>query len=63
MKQMWQRIPYLLMLVAGVVACAPVQPRDPEISKPVTMEMPEIAAPAAQDTRLLMDDGQRQSVC
>ncbi|WP_321533235.1 flagellar basal body L-ring protein FlgH [uncultured Desulfuromonas sp.] len=45
MKQMWQRIPYLLMLVAGVVACAPVQPRDPEISKPVTMEMPEIAAP------------------
>jgi len=45
MKQMWQRLSYLVILVSGIVACAPVQPKDPEIAKPVSMEIPEITAP------------------
>nr|WP_320050106.1 flagellar basal body L-ring protein FlgH [uncultured Desulfuromonas sp.] len=57
MKQMWQRFTFIVILLSGVVACAPAQPKQPEITKPVTMEIPEITAPQPQTPGSLWTTG------
>ena len=57
MKQMWQRLTFIVILLSGVVACAPAQPKQPEITKPVTMEIPEITAPQPQTPGSLWTTG------
>jgi flagellar L-ring protein precursor FlgH len=57
MNVLMQRLWWALIVLSGLVACTPIQPRDPDMSKPVTVETPVIEAPVPQTPGSLWTTG------